>query len=100
MADRESSDNYSKEKEGECNESNEYQTSSESEMEIEDEFAGQELALHICKGYVQPEVLPLNQSTIKRAQYVGIGVPLLNLSEGFLTGASLHSFASLSAASL
>jgi hypothetical protein len=35
----------------------------ESDMEVEDEFANQEDDLHICKGYVQPEVLPLNQLT-------------------------------------
>jgi hypothetical protein len=86
MVDRESSDNYSKEKEGEYKESDEYQTSSEAEMEIDDEFAGQEPALHICNGYVHPDVLPLNQFTIKRAQHAGLGVPLLNFSKEFLTG--------------
>lgn len=68
------------------NEPDEHQTSPESDMEIEDEFANQEHDLHICKGYVQSEALPLNQLTIKRAQYAGIGVPLLNFSEGFLVG--------------
>lgn len=51
---------------------------------MKDEFANREDELHICKGYVQPEALPLNQFTIKRAQYVGIGIPLLKFSEGFL----------------
>jgi hypothetical protein len=68
------------------NEPDEYQTLPESDMEMEDEFANQEDDLHICKGYVQPEALPLNQLTIKRAQHAGLGVPLLNFSEGFLVG--------------
>jgi hypothetical protein len=67
-------------------ETDEHQTSPESDMEIEDDFADQVDDLHICKGYVQPEVLPLNQSTIKRAQCAGTGVPLLNFSKEFLTG--------------
>ena len=53
---------------------------------MKDEFANQEDELHICKGYVQPEALPSNQLTIKRAQYAGISIPLLNFSEGFLAG--------------
>jgi hypothetical protein len=53
-------------------------------IEMEDEFGNQEHNLHACKGYVQPETLPLNQSTIKRAHYAGIGTSLLNFSEGFL----------------
>lgn len=53
---------------------------------MEDEFGNQEHNLHTCKGYVQPEALPLNQSTIKRAHYAGIGTSLLNFSEGFLAG--------------
>lgn len=68
------------------NESDEHQTLPESNMEMEDEFTNQADDLHICKGYVQPEVLTLNQFTIKRAQYAGVSVPLLNLSKGFLTG--------------
>ena len=67
-------------------ESDEHQTLPECDMEIEDELADQERDHHICKGYVQPEALPLNQLTIKRAQYAGIGGPLLSFSEGFLTG--------------
>ena len=35
----------------------EHQTSPESEMVVEDEFAKHKDALHICKGYVQPEAL-------------------------------------------
>ncbi|MGH9978624.1 MAG: hypothetical protein ACRD8Z_22755 [Nitrososphaeraceae archaeon] len=67
-------------------ETDEHQTSPESNMEMEADFADQVDDLHICKGYVQPEALPLNQLTIKRAQYAGIWVPLLNFSEGFLAG--------------
>lgn len=63
-----------------------HQTSPESNMETDDEFTNQEDDLHNCKGYVQPEALPLNQLTIKRAQYAGIGVLLLNFSEDFLAG--------------
>jgi hypothetical protein len=37
------------------NETDEHQTSPESDMEMEDKFANQEDALHICRGYVQPE---------------------------------------------
>lgn len=67
-------------------EPDEHQTLPESDMEMEDEFANQEDDFHICKGYVQPEALPLNQLTIKRARHAGLGVPLLNFSKGFLTG--------------
>ncbi len=81
MVNSESPGKYSKEKGGKRNEPDEYQSSPESEIEMENEFADQEDDLHICKGYVQPETLPLNQLTIKRAQNVGIGVPLLKFSE-------------------
>jgi hypothetical protein len=54
MVNRESSDNYSKKKEGERKETDEYQTSSESEMAVGDEFANYKAALHF-KGHVQPE---------------------------------------------
>jgi hypothetical protein len=70
----------------EMSEPDEHQTLPESDMEMEDEFANQEDDFHICKGYVQPEALPLNQLTIKRARHAGLGVPLLNFSKGFLTG--------------
>lgn len=86
MVNSESPGNYSKEKGGKRNEPDEYQTSPESEIEMENEFADQEDDLHICKGYVQSEALSLNQSTIKRAQHAGLGVPLLKFSEGFLAG--------------
>lgn len=56
----------------------------ESNMEVENEFTSQDL--HVCKEYVQPEILPLKLLTIKRAQYVGIGVQLLKFSEDFLAG--------------
>jgi hypothetical protein len=56
---------------------------------MKDEFANREDELHICKEYVQPEALPLNQLTIKRAQYVGIDVLLLKFSEDFLAGINL-----------
>jgi hypothetical protein len=68
------------------NEPDEHQTLPESEIGMEDEFASQEDDLHICKGYVQPEALPLNQLTIERARHAGLGVPLLNFSKGFLAG--------------
>jgi hypothetical protein len=70
----------------EMSEPDEHQTLPESDTEMEDEFDNQEHDLHICKGYVQPEALPLNQLTIKRTQNAGIGVPLLNFSKGFLAG--------------
>jgi hypothetical protein len=57
-----------------------------SDIGIEDEFGNPEHNLHTCKGYVQPETLSLNQFTIKRARYAGIGEPLLNFSNGFLAG--------------
>jgi hypothetical protein len=86
MVNKESSDSHSKEKQVECKEPDEYQISPGSAMEMEVEFHSQERELHICKGFVQPEALQLNQLTIKRAQYTGIAVPLLNLSEDFLAG--------------
>jgi hypothetical protein len=59
MVNRESSDNYSKEKGDESMDTDEYQTSAESETVVEDEFANHKDAFHICKGckgHLQPEV--------------------------------------------
>jgi hypothetical protein len=39
---------------------------------------------YICKGYVETECLPLDQTTIIRAQKVGIGELLVKLSEDIL----------------
>jgi hypothetical protein len=42
--------------------------------------------LHICKGYVEAEDLPIDQTTITRAQEVGISDLLLDGTENFLKG--------------
>ena len=68
------------------NEPDEHQTSPESDMEVEDEFANQEHDLHICKGYVEAKPIPLDYSTIMRAQEIGIVDALLKCVENFLVG--------------
>ena len=82
----ESSDSYSKEKGIKCRESDEYRTSPESEMDLEDELADQEHDLHICNGYVEAKPMPLDYSTIMKAQEIGIIDSLLKCAENFLVG--------------
>ena len=67
------------------NEINEHQTSPQSDMEVEDEFANKH-DLPVSKGYVEAKPMPLDYSTIMRAQEIGIVDSLSECVENFLVG--------------